>query len=353
MPGMAVINAQVSELIRTLRKKGCPTRAIAKHLAMTGIRPSMGTIRRHCRLAVVEKKKRKPRKVTSQVMEIIDSILRKEDELPARKIKELLQRNHNLRICLNSVRKAVRDLGWNFGKGWMANMESCLAERTADLTSERARVAQLLAENASLKADLSASRAEIDNLRQEMQELRETSQRSLLMEEMRAGIGELHSALRMVHSTPVRPMPRRASTPAPELDSSVSSDCQMSPLALSSSFNDSIQIPRQWADVSLRDFGPEDHARLHQQSFGQVGRYGCLLFRHIISEENYQAWSKTTNWDGSKGKRALPQNVKTFVVATLKRHFPDMDRGGLKECVNKINEFLRTTRKNPQVLTLL
>ncbi|XP_076118401.1 uncharacterized protein LOC143099207 isoform X2 [Alosa pseudoharengus] len=350
---MTVINAQVSELIRTLRKKGCPTRAIAKHLAMTGIRPSFGTIRRHCRLAVVEKKKRKPRKVTSQVMEIIDSILRKDDELPARKIKELLQRKHNIRIGLNSVRKAVRDLGWNFGKGWMANMESRLAERTADLASERARVAQLLAENASLKADLSASRAETDNLRQEMQELIETSQRSLLMQEMRAGIGELHSALRVVHSTPVRPIPRSASTPAPEIDSSVLSDCQMSPLALSSSLNDSIQIPHQCADVSLRDFGPEDHSRLHQQSYGQVGRYGCLLFRHIISEENYQAWSKTTNWDGSKGKRALPQNVKTFVVATLKRHFPDMDRGGLKECVHKINEFLRTTRKNPQVLTLL
>ncbi|XP_076118398.1 uncharacterized protein LOC143099204 [Alosa pseudoharengus] len=189
---MTLINAQVSELVRTLRKKGYPTRAIAKHLAMIGIRPSLGTIRRHCQLAVVEK--RKPRKVTSQVMEIIDSILRK-DKLTARKIQLLLQRKHNIRIGLSSVRKAVRNLGWNFGKGWMANVESRLAARTADLTSERARVAQLLAENASLKADLSASRAETDNLRQEMQELRETSQRSLLMQEMRAGIGELHSAL--------------------------------------------------------------------------------------------------------------------------------------------------------------
>ncbi|XP_041960376.1 uncharacterized protein LOC121718968 isoform X1 [Alosa sapidissima] len=305
-------------------------------------------------------------------MEIIDSILRTDGELPARKVKALLQRRHNIRICLNSVRKAVRNLGWNFGKprfvpitrgknkdllcddkGWMANVESRLAARTAELTSEQAQVAQLLAENASLKADLSASRAETDNLRQEMQGLREASQTGLLMQEMRAGIRELHSALRMVHSTPVRPVPRRASTPSPQLDSSVLSDCQMSPLALSSSLNDSIQIPCQWADVSLRDFGPEDHARLHQQSYGQVGRYGCLLFRHIISEENYQAWSKTTNWDGSKGKRALPQNVKTFVVATLKRHFPGMDRGKLKECVDKINEFLRTTRKNPQALCLL
>ncbi|XP_076152726.1 uncharacterized protein LOC143136108 [Alosa pseudoharengus] len=234
-------------------------------------------------------------------------------------------------------------------KGWMANMESRLAARTADLTSERARVAQLLAENASLKADLSASRAEADNLRREIQGLSEASP-GLLVEEMRAGIGELHSVLRMVNSTPARSIPRRASTPAPEVDSS---DSQMSPSAISSSLTNSIQMTGQWPDVSLRDVGPEDHVRLLQMSFGQVGRYGCLLFRHIISEENYQAWSKTTNWDGSRGKRSLPQNVKTFVVSTLRRHFPDMDRGELKECVDKINEFLRTTRKNSQGLTLL
>ncbi|XP_076144370.1 uncharacterized protein LOC143126355 isoform X2 [Alosa pseudoharengus] len=199
-------------------------------------------------------------------------------------------------------------------KGWMANMESRLAARTADLTSERARAAQLLAENASLKV-------ETDNLRQELQGLRETSQTS---QGGSAGIGEPHSAL---HST------------APEFDSSMLLDYHVS-------LSNSIRMTGQRPDVSLRHFGPEDHARLHTLSFGQVGRYGCLLFRHIISEENYKAWSKTTNWDGSRGKRALPQNVRTFVVATLKRHFPDMDRGELKECIDKINEFLRTTRKN-------
>ncbi|CAL1592433.1 unnamed protein product [Knipowitschia caucasica] len=114
---MAVINAQVSELIRSLRKKGWTTSAIAKHLATTGIRASLRTIQRHCLCAVVEKKKgRKPRKLTSQVMEIIDSILRTDDELSERKVKELLQSRHNITIGLHSVRKAVRTLGWNFGK---------------------------------------------------------------------------------------------------------------------------------------------------------------------------------------------------------------------------------------------
>ncbi|XP_076148802.1 ATP-binding cassette sub-family C member 12-like [Alosa pseudoharengus] len=124
---------------------------------------------------------------------------------------------------------------------------------------------------------------------------------------MRAGIGELQATLReqRSYSTPERPIPRCTSTPAPE-----TSSLQMSPLALSVTLNDSIQVPSQHADVTLRDVGPEDHAKIHQQRYGQVpvGRYGCLLFRSIVTEEHYKAWSKTTNWDGAKGKRALPQN---------------------------------------------
>ncbi|XP_041914032.1 uncharacterized protein LOC121678497 [Alosa sapidissima] len=113
---MVVVNAEVSERIRTLRKKGCPTSSIAKQLAMIGIRPSLRTIRRHCRHAVVEKKKPKPRKVTCQVMEIINSIISTDDELSSRKVKELLQRSHNISIGFTSMRKAVRILGWTFGK---------------------------------------------------------------------------------------------------------------------------------------------------------------------------------------------------------------------------------------------
>ena len=113
---MAVINAQVSELIRSLRKKGWTTLAIAKHLQTSGIQPSLGTIRHHCRGSPVKKQIRKPRKLTSQVLEIIDTILKQDDELPARKVRALLQRRHNITIGLCTVRKALRELGWKFGK---------------------------------------------------------------------------------------------------------------------------------------------------------------------------------------------------------------------------------------------
>ncbi|KAL7397324.1 hypothetical protein ABVT39_020188 [Epinephelus coioides] len=98
-------------------------------------------------------------------------------------------------------------------KATVVRLESLLARRTAELAAEKHRVAPLLAEKetllaekdaeiASLKADLAAMTAENDNLRQENQRVRETShlesQRGGLdiLQEVRAGLGELQAALR-------------------------------------------------------------------------------------------------------------------------------------------------------------
>ncbi|KAG7240402.1 hypothetical protein INR49_026973 [Caranx melampygus] len=246
-------------------------------------------------------------------------------------------------------------------KARVVHLERLLARRTAELAAEKRRVAPLLADKdaeiARLKADLKALRADNDSLRQENQRLRESSHSECqggelaIMEEVRAGFGELQAALQKqrshgnVSAAPERPTPRCTASSA----ASSTSEARVSPSAL----GDSVETPRQHSDVSLRAIGPKDCARLRHQSYGQVGRFGCLLFRKVISEENYKAWSRTTNWDGSRGKHELPQNVKKFVVKTLRRNFPAMKKKGLKDCINKINEFLRTTRKCPQGLTLL
>lgn len=163
-----------------------------------------------------------------------------------------------------------------------------------------------------------------------------------LLEEIRAGIGQLRAALRE-QRTPVGPVPSPPSTPEPS-----PSRARTSPLARSFASASSVLISQQHPDVTLRHVGPKDYALIRERSHSQVGRYGCLLFRKIISEENYKAWCKTTNWDGSKGKQALPHNVKNFVVETLKKQFPKMVVKDLKDCIDKINEFLRTPRRSSQ-----
>ncbi|KAG7224635.1 hypothetical protein INR49_011388 [Caranx melampygus] len=81
---MVVINSQTSELIKSLQKKGWTTRAIAKHLKMIGVTSSLGTIRRHCRHTVVERRNRKPRKLTR----FVPVNLEKNKELRLRQAEE-------------------------------------------------------------------------------------------------------------------------------------------------------------------------------------------------------------------------------------------------------------------------
>ncbi|XP_038158591.1 M-phase phosphoprotein 8 isoform X3 [Cyprinodon tularosa] len=237
----------------------------------------------------------------------------------------------------------------------LAERSAQLAERSAQVTQKTIQLAAASAHVAEMDAEIVRLKEENEKLKQDLEGLRTTSHVDNhrggldILQEVRAGIGEIQETLREQSRDlkPERPMPTCTLKPVRELSAS-----QMSPLSLSSTFNNNIQVPSQHADVTLRDFTPEDHARIHRQSYGQVGRYGCLLFRSVISEEHYMAWSKTTNWDGVKGKRALPQNVKKFVVSTLQQKFPDMRNSDLKDCIEKINEFLRTTRKSSKRLSM-
>lgn len=60
--------------------------------------------------------KRKPRKLTSQVLDQIESLLEEDDDLTAGKIQLPLHLRHNTVIGLQMVRKTVRKLGWKYGK---------------------------------------------------------------------------------------------------------------------------------------------------------------------------------------------------------------------------------------------
>uniref|UniRef100_A0AAV2K1E1 Uncharacterized protein n=1 Tax=Knipowitschia caucasica TaxID=637954 RepID=A0AAV2K1E1_KNICA len=132
-------------------------------------------------------------------------------ERSSRVAKTLFPRNENSPQAEVKQRAAVSmSLVRDNKDRWMADIEQRLAVRTAWLTAERARVGQLLAENEKLHADLSASRAETaasraetDNLQQELQGLRETTQSGLLVQDLRAGLGQLQSALLLAHSTPL------------------------------------------------------------------------------------------------------------------------------------------------------
>ena len=53
---------------------------------------------------------------SSEVTDLIEIILREDDERTAKTVRALLQSRHNISLGLDTVRKAVRDLGWTCGK---------------------------------------------------------------------------------------------------------------------------------------------------------------------------------------------------------------------------------------------
>ncbi|KAA0710947.1 Zinc finger MYM-type protein 4 [Triplophysa tibetana] len=84
--------------------------------------------------------------------------------------------------------------------------------------------------------------------------------------------------------------------------------------------------------------------RLMNQSLGRPDRYGCLLFRAVLPEKLYAEWALTTNWDGARGKYALPLNLRQFIIESVCQRFPSLTRVDQKQVKDRINEFLRSPR---------
>ncbi|KAM9469001.1 uncharacterized protein Hap1MRO34_013535 [Clarias gariepinus] len=80
------------------------------------------------------------------------------------------------------------------------------------------------------------------------------------------------------------------------------------------------------------------------QSGGRPDRLGCLLFRTVVTQDVYENWTFTTNWDGSRGKRGLPVNLRQFLMVTVAQKFPFLTSSDRKRVKDRVNEFLRSPR---------
>lgn len=83
---------------------------------------------------------------------------------------------------------------------------------------------------------------------------------------------------------------------------------------------------------------------LMMQSQGWPDRYGCLLFRAVVPQHLHEEWASTTNWDGSRGKRGLPVNIRHFITNSVALRFPRMASSDGKRIKDRVNKFLRSQR---------
>ena len=108
-------------------------------------------------------------------------------------------------------------------------------------------------------------------------------------------------------------------------------------------------VHKQHPPIEMPVVRAEEHESLLAQSSNRYDRYGCLLFRHCITEEMYAEWQRTTNWDGCRGKTELPENLKKYVEDCVKNKFQIRERRDMKLLVDRVNECLRSPRLSAKV----
>ncbi|XP_043945680.1 lysine-rich nucleolar protein 1 isoform X2 [Protopterus annectens] len=97
-------------------------------------------------------------------------------------------------------------------------------------------------------------------------------------------------------------------------------------------------------DVELLNVSEDREKVLLTMSHGRPERFAVLLFEELVPLAKYMEWNQLVNWDGSRGKMAIPANLHTKVLETVGRYFK-IDRAVVKDIKKKVNELLRKPRK--------
>ncbi|KAE8576671.1 hypothetical protein XENTR_v10004280 [Xenopus tropicalis] len=79
------------------------------------------------------------------------------------------------------------------------------------------------------------------------------------------------------------------------------------------------------------------------QSRGQPHRFAQLLFQHHVPYSLYKTWTHNTNFDGSRGKHALPKNLKRVILNETSAAYK-MTPVVLKKIKDTLNALLRIPR---------
>ncbi|KAM9457207.1 uncharacterized protein Hap1MRO34_018456 [Clarias gariepinus] len=101
-------------------------------------------------------------------------------------------------------------------------------------------------------------------------------------------------------------------------------------------------------DVTLNHVSIEQEKELYLNSAGpdgrpRVDRFAVDLFKRLVPHNVYQKWAGSVNYDGSRGKNALPSNLRQAISNAVAKKFQPTARNK-KQIRDRINELLRKKR---------
>lgn len=103
-------------------------------------------------------------------------------------------------------------------------------------------------------------------------------------------------------------------------------------------------------DVTLNQVSLEKRHQLYVKSAERSGkprpdRFAALMFKSLIPHGVYQKWIHTVNFTGSRGKNALPNNLRETILKAIDQTFQVPMTGDDFNMIKKrINEFLTKRR---------
>ncbi|GAA6078952.1 uncharacterized protein LOC326903 [Tachysurus ichikawai] len=109
---MTKISKLHSKDIRVLRSAGKSTLEINRHLNSVGEYTTLSTIRRHYKERTIIK--RKPRKITEDIVTAIENRTCQNDEMAASSVKKQLWRDKAVDISERSICRVRQRLGWRY-----------------------------------------------------------------------------------------------------------------------------------------------------------------------------------------------------------------------------------------------
>lgn len=102
-------------------------------------------------------------------------------------------------------------------------------------------------------------------------------------------------------------------------------------------------------DISLNPVSMTEEKKLYLASAGQDGnprpdRFAALLFKSLVPHKVYLDWSGTVNFNGTRSKNALPNNLRAEIADAVRRKFPDNKLSDWNKIKDRLNELLRKRR---------
>lgn len=103
-------------------------------------------------------------------------------------------------------------------------------------------------------------------------------------------------------------------------------------------------------DVQSRLLSRDFEAELYWNCASRYGharpeRFAPLLFRSLVQRHTFNGWCGRVNFVGSRGKKALLNNLRVIIRDTVDRRFPNLLSSDWKNIRDRINECLRSKRQ--------